>query len=334
MPSRYLAHLAHTELLTPHLQQSIQFFQDVMGMTLTHQEGNSAYLRCWGDPYLYSLILTEGDKPALGHAAWRTNGELELLEAVQRLEEAGHTGQWVEKSHGHGRSYRFQSPGGHQLEIFWEVEHYTAPDHLKSTYPERPQRFTGAGTAGRQLDHITFATRDVIKDAHFYRDVLDFRFMCYNGMEDNPDQVVFGMVTTNEKAHDLALGIDFSGIPGRLHHLAFWLDSREDLLRAADILIENGVHIEYGPGKHGMGEQNYLYFREPGGVRIELNTGGVRNYVPDWKTVVWKPSQGSNSMYRNQGMPNSMLEAFPPANAPAAAEIDLPAPVNPWVKHG
>ena len=34
-----------------------------------------------------------------------------------------------------------------------------------------------------------------------------------------------------------------------------------------------------------MGEQDYLYVREPGGVRIEVNTGGYRLYMPDWETV-------------------------------------------------
>jgi len=46
--------------------------------------------------------------------------------------------------------------------------------------------------------------------------------------------------------------------------------------------MESGVHIEFGPGRHGMGEQTYLYFREPGGNRIEVNSGGYRIYQPDW----------------------------------------------------
>jgi len=117
---------------------------------------------------------------------------------------------------------------------------------------------------------------------------------------------------------------DFSPIPGRIHHLAFWLESNDEMYRAASLLVEAGTPIEYGVGRHGIGEQTYLYFREPGGVRIELNTGGYRNYVPDWQPHVWKGSEGPNSMFRNIPMPESMLEAFPmPGAGPAVGEAEL-----------
>ena len=98
------------------------------------------------------------------------------------------------------------------------------------------------------------------------------------------------------------------------------MDTREDLLQAADILMENGTPIEYGPSIHGIGEQNFLYFRDPSTMRVEVNTGGYRNYVPDWEPNVWRPSQGSNNFYRNGQMPMSMTESFPPDAKPTATE--------------
>ena len=149
-------------------------------------------------------------------------------------------------------------------------------------------------------------------DAEWYRDTLGYRFIEYTLLNDDSDVVIFTMVTTNEKSHDLGLVGDFSGIPGRLHHLAFWVDTVEDVLRAADVLMESGVHIEFGPGRHGMGEQTYLYFREPGGIcGSRVNSGGYRNYQPDWEPVKWVPSQGSNTMYRNLHMPDSMMAVVP-----------------------
>jgi catechol 2,3-dioxygenase len=139
------------------------------------------------------------------------------------------------------------------------------------------------------------------------------------------------MSTNNEKSHDLGLILDQSDTPGRIHHFAWWVDSRDELLRAADVLINAGVHIEFGPGRHGMGEQEYMYFREPGGVRVEINTGGYRNYVPDWETRRWVPSQGSNTMYNNVAMPDSMMEGFPPAE-PAVHSHEEAA--NPWSAAG
>ncbi len=50
---------------------------------------------------------------------------------------------------------------------------------------------------------------------------------------------------------------------------------------------------------------------EPGGMRIEINAGGWRNYMPDWEAPTWTPQQGGTNIYRTHGMPDSMMESFP-----------------------
>jgi catechol 2,3-dioxygenase len=40
------------------------------------------------------------------------------------------------------------------------------------------------------------------------------------------------------------------------------------------------LEIEYGPGKNGVGENLFLYVREPGGMRIELFSGECAGYFP------------------------------------------------------
>jgi catechol 2,3-dioxygenase len=327
MYERFISQLAHVELLTPKLEQSARFFTDVMGLDETGRDEHSVYLRCWGDFPTYSVQLTEGPQPALGHIGWRTAGPEALKRAVERLQQAGAGEGWSEGQRGHGPAYRYRGPGGHVQELFWEVERYAAAPDKRSEFPARPQRHSPRGVAARQLDHITVNTHRPYEDSEWYRDTLGYRFMEYTGLDDNPDLIVFSMVTTNEKSHDLGLVVDFTDVPGRLNHLAFWVDAVEDVLRAADVLMEAGTHIEFGPGRHGMGEQTYLYFREPGGVRLEVNSGGYRNYQPDWAPVKWVPSQGSNTMYRNLRLPESMLDAFPPAEA---AHPHEPALANPW----
>jgi catechol 2,3-dioxygenase len=60
---------------------------------------------------------------------------------------------------------------------------------------------------------------------------------------------------------------------------------------------------------------------------MEINTGGYRLYVPDWETKRWHPDQGSNTFYRNVAMPDSMMEAFPPAELADDARMEA---ANPW----
>jgi len=107
---------------------------------------------------------------------------------------------------------------------------------------------------------------------------------------------------------------DTSGMSARIHHVAFWLDEPALVYQTAELLVEAGHQIEFGPGRHGMGEEVYLYVRDPGGMRIEFMSGGRRNYEPDWPTIKWKPSQGSVDIYRNATPPSSIIDSFPPAN--------------------
>lgn len=328
---RLISQLAHVELLSPRPQESVDFLREVVGLEESGRDGQSSYLRGWGDFFQHTVQVTESATNGMGHAAWRAEGPEQLEMAVERLQAAGTDGEWREADTGHGPAYRFDGPGGHVHEIFWEVDRYVAPPELRSSFPNRPQRFGSRGIAPRQLDHVTVATKDPYGDSEWYRDTLGFRFTEYTVLDNAPEVVVFSMVSTNEKSHDLGLGGDLSDVPGRLHHLAFWVDAREDVLRAAEILLDSGVHVEFGPGKHGMGEQTYLYFREPGGNRLEVNSGGYRVYQPDWEPVKWVPTQGSNTAYRNLDMPDSMMDAFPPADAAAVGEPEL---ANPWAHQG
>lgn len=325
MRNRLIAHLAHVEILTPAAEQSLRFYRDVLGLEESGRDGQSVYLRAWGEWDHHSLVLTEAPAPGVGHVGWRMLSPEHLDRAIDRLRDAGVEGERFDGSVGHGPAHRYRAPGGHLHELFYEVERYQAPPDLVSPYPNRPQAYRPRGAAPRQIDHITVMSADPLGEAQWHRDTLGFTFTEYTVL-DEADVPVFAMLTNNEKSHDLGLIVDQSGVPGRLHHISYWVDSRDELLRAADILMGAGSGVEFGPGRHGMGEQDYLYTREPGGTRVELNTGGYRLYRPDWETVKWTPAQGSNVFYRNLPMPESMMQATPHVEL---APDDTTA-TNPW----
>lgn len=84
-----LAHLGHVELITPKPEASLSFFTEVMGMTVSGQEGDSVYLRGWDDYEYHTLKLTAGTKPALGHFAFRVKSPEALTRRVKALEASG-----------------------------------------------------------------------------------------------------------------------------------------------------------------------------------------------------------------------------------------------------
>ncbi|WP_460774260.1 VOC family protein [Microbacterium sp. GXF7504] len=318
-----LSHLSYVALETPDVEASVDFYVNQVGLTEVAREDDRVYLRCWGDYYAYSVVIVRGDEPALHAAGWRTTSAEALEEAVTRIEAAGVQGEWFE-GRDIGRAYRFTGPWGHTLELHWDVVHHRYDDgELASTFPDRPQRRPRFAGAPRQLDHVTVCASDVDAFAQWYSDVLGFRIMARTELEEAPVSV-FSVLTTNEKSHDLGVVLDGSTRAGRVNHFAFWYDTREEMLIAADLLMENGTMIEYGPTIHGIGEQSFLYYRDPSTMRIEINSGGYRNYVPDWTAQTWKTSQGSYDIYRNAGFPLSLSDSFPPADGPTATEEGVP----------
>jgi catechol 2,3-dioxygenase len=94
------------------------------------------------------------------------------------------------------------------------------------------------------------------------------------------------------KSYDLVYAQDWTGSHGRLHHVAFATDTREDILRAADICLDRGVFIETGPHKHAIQQTFFLYVYEPGGNRIELCNPVARLVLaPDWRTITWTQAE-------------------------------------------
>jgi catechol 2,3-dioxygenase len=74
--------------------------------------------------------------------------------------------------------------------------------------------------------------------------------------------------------------------------VTYALDSREEILRAADIFLENGVYIETGPHKHAVQQTFFLYVYEPGGNRVEVANAGARLVLaPDWKPIIWTETE-------------------------------------------
>lgn len=334
---KLLSHLSYVAITTPDVEASVDFYVNQVGLKVVDRVDGAVYLRCWGDYYRYSVVVVPGEEPALETMAWRTSSAEALEEAARRIEAAGASGEWIDV-HGIGRAYRFVGPWGHSMTLHWDVTRYQGEGQDLSIYPDRPARRSKVAGAPRQLDHVTIATSDVDGFAKWYNDVLGFRIMARTVLDGAPISV-FSVLTTNEKSHDLGVVLDGSTRAGRINHYAFWVDTREELLIAADTLMENGIPIEYGPSIHGIGEQNFLYYREPSSLRIELNTGGYRNYVPDWEPNTWTPSIGSNNMYRNGAMPMSMTESFPPADGPSATEEGVPEEIkealfNPYARQG
>lgn len=284
-----IAHLGHAEILTPRLEESAAFFEDILALQKSGCTENSVYFRAWADYELHTLQLTAAKTSGMGHVAFRTRSHAVLENMVAYLQLNGIDGEWREPEFGHGRAFRFASPDGHQIELYFETEKFQAKGDQIPSYRNLPQRYFPHGIAPRRLDHINLLAQDVKACREFFHEMLGMRIT---------EQIVFdngvemgGWLAATLKSYDIALTKDRSSAHGRFHHLTYAMDSREDVLRAADILTESGIFIETGPHKHTIGQTFFLYFFEPGGNRFEVGAGGYLIFDPEWKPVVWSEQE-------------------------------------------
>ena len=285
-----VAHLAHIELLTPKPEESVRFFVDVMGMIESCSKGDSVYLRGWDDYEHHTFQLTASAKPGLGHYALRAVSPQALERRVTALERSGLGRGWHDENVGHGPAYCFTDPDGHNMELYYETEWYQPPEGLRPALKNQASRYPEHGIGLRRIDHINLLAADVRANRIFMQEYLGGRMTEQIIFDDGSEKASW--LTFTNKTYDVAISEDWTGSNGRLHHITYAVDSREDVLRAADICLEHGVFMETGPHKHAIQQTFFLYVYEPGGNRFEIANAGARLMLaPDWKPIVWSEAE-------------------------------------------
>jgi catechol 2,3-dioxygenase len=232
------------------------------------------------------------DAPAagIGRTWLRAAGPEALGRRVRAIEAAGHGLGWADGEEGIGPTYRFTDPDGHELGIYWESEWYEAPEGQRPALKNQAAPFPGRGANVRRLDHVNYLAADIPAVTAFLPRVLGAELTEQIVMDDGVPSAVWYHV--GDKSYDLVYTSDWTGSRGRLHHVAFATDQREDILRAADVMLEAGIHIETGPHKHAIQQTFFLYVYEPGGNRIELCNAGARLVLaPDWRPISWSRAE-------------------------------------------
>ena len=284
-PSFDLAHLGHVEMLTDRFEDSLDFFTRVYGLKLSGRDETSAYLRAWDDYEYCTLKLTRAERTGVGHIAYRAASPEALDRRVAAIKASGYTTHgWIDGDPSHGRAFRFEDPFGHVFEIYYDTVWYAAEGDDAPALKNTASAFTGA--APRRLDHLNLLSADVTEFRRFMETCLGSRVTEMIRLDNG--RLGGGWFTVNNKTYDLACTEEHGGGDGRLHHVTYATDQREDILRAADIFLQNGVHIETGPHKHAVQGTFFLYVWEPAGNRVELANAGARLILaPDWEPVVW-----------------------------------------------
>ena len=313
-----VAHLGHVEVYTDKFDESLDFFTRVYGLKLSALEGDSAYLRAWEDYEFSSLKLTRHHTTGVGHIAYRVSSPAALERRVKAIEASDYKViGWVDGDLGHGKAFRFEDPFGHIFELYWDTNRYVPDENDRPALKNMASRYHGQGASPRRIDHLNLLASDVTQ-------FRDFMITCLGSRVTEQIQLDNGRLggcwfTVNNKTYDLACTEEHGGGHARFHHITYATDQREDILRAADIFLENGVHIETGPHKHAIQGTFFLYVWEPAGNRVELANAGARLILaPDWQTVTWTETERK----KGQAWGLKTIDTFHTHGTPPTAKKD------------
>jgi catechol 2,3-dioxygenase-like lactoylglutathione lyase family enzyme len=138
----------------------------------------------------------------------------------------------------------------------------------------------------RGVNHLALSTRDMKGQLEFWTDVLGCPLKALYWMHgvDNtfhgfvelaPDSYV-AFVQHPDNAKDIEWGVTHAGNPGApvtagtMQHVAFHVDTMDDLLAMRDRVRSRGVQV-IGPIDHGFVQS--MYFAGPEGLSLEICTG-------------------------------------------------------------
>lgn len=289
-----IAKLGHVSLVTPDLKKSLWFFHDVLGLEITERSQNTVYLRANGEFEHHSLVLKSGDRPYMDHVGWRVKRPEDVEQFEYLLKSSGTEVKKLPKGQesGQGDAISFQMPTGHNFELYFDVEKPLPPEEERSVLKNQTHRSWNRGIAPRRIDHVNLWTSHNPGSAHDWLSTkLGFKMREYVRL--NNGHVVGGWMSVTPLVHDIAvMGDPHAATPARLHHVAYWLDNAQDVLRACDILREHRIIPDQGPGKHGISQALFTYVRDPAsGHRVELFSNGYLIFDPDWEPVEWKEEE-------------------------------------------
>jgi len=123
-----------------------------------------------------------------------------------------------------------------------------------------------------KMGHAVLVVRDIDVSVRFYTQLLGFKVS-----DVYPDSMVKGRMVFmrfNEDHHGLGLVGQGGEVSSQreLHHLAFEVQTIDEVFRARDYLEKHGVPIDFH-GRRRAGSQVSVEFRDPDGHSIEIFWG-------------------------------------------------------------
>lgn len=271
--SSRISGLRSVALQVPELAPVEQFFTEVWHLQVCERASDAIYLRATGEDH-HVLSLHRGDGPArVRHVSLRARASSDLGAIAQACRAAGGrvlSDELTLSEPAGGRAIEIADPHGRIFRIVHGDERRVADPPQR----DRPIR----------LAHAVLNSHDAEASRAFLEQVLDF------SLSDRTKIMAF--MRCNSDHHSIAFGDTDNDA---LNHIAFLMPDVDSVMRGGGRMRDAGFPIEWGPGRHGPGNNAFNYFIGPFDIVIEY-TADVQqvddSYLArgpaDWK---WPPGR-------------------------------------------
>ena len=276
MQESLVTSLRSVEIGLPDVAAAENFFTGTWNLTVAARQGSSVYLRGTGSDH-HLLALHQSDKPELRMLTFRATSAAALEQIDQRVPLHGGTvlaARAAVAEPGGGEAVVVCDPQGRILRFVWgDARHADAEEH-----EDKPIR----------LAHAVLNSHNVAAGLPFYENALGFK------LSDRTRIMAFIRIPMKPSGdhHSIALADADNDC---LNHIAFVMPSLEAVMRGGGRMKDAGYGIEWGPGRHGPGDNAFNYFIGPAGFVIEytadveqVDDSYVARGPDDWK---WPPGR-------------------------------------------
>jgi catechol 2,3-dioxygenase len=229
---------------SPDPERLARFYADTMSMMLT-QAGDQFY--CHGPDR--RLIFSAAAKGSLLSAGYSVANETVLAGLCLRLEHADVAFEKVQAPFFAPGAISFKDLDGNELIVGQPA----------------PVGQASAGLRGR-LQHVVVSSRDALGLVRFYRDVIGLRES--DRVLDDQGDLRTCFLRSDQEHHSFAV---FQGAQCRLDHHCYEAVDWSLIRDWGDRLAAQQIPVKWGPGRHGPGNNLFLFFHDPDGNWVEIS---------------------------------------------------------------
>ena len=274
MSSPTIEGLRSVELYVPDLARAEAFYTATWHLDVAHRGDGVLHLRGSGTDFFLLALHQGGAVPQVRQVTLRARSRQALDTVREQVVRAG--GRLVmdihdlTKSPAGGVGLKFQDPHGRVFQVVHGDRRRPADEPQR----DKPIRLT----------HVVLNSHAVDESVAFLQQALGFRLADRTG--------IMAFMNCSGDHHTIAFGITDNDA---LNHIAFLMPDFESVMRGGGRMKDAGFPIQWGPGRHGPGNNLFNYFIDPFGVVIEytaevqqVDDSYVARGPADWK---WPPGR-------------------------------------------